>query len=194
MTPPPIHEAGSAPKRAIPVTWVVGGLAIGCCVICVPLGSSILIPVFAKARQDAQREGCLSRLRQQSVAFTLYSESNNDRFPPATVWMDAIGTKSGPSKKALLFGRREPRMLRCPAISGSGYGYAMNLNLSGKKKSAIGDLANAPLTFDSVQRKRNAVAADPDAPSPARHGEMNCFLFADGHSMLIRAGAHPWRK
>src|SRR5687767_12629196 len=86
---------------------------------------SILMPVFAKARESARRTACLSNLRQVHVFFHLYAMENRDRVP--------MGYRAGrkqfnsmvysmTSGKFCLFGilyldgkMREPNVFFCPS-------------------------------------------------------------------------------
>lgn len=44
--------------------------------------AALLLPIFGKSKQRAEGVYCLSNGRQMLVAMTLYSEDNNDFFPP----------------------------------------------------------------------------------------------------------------
>ena len=62
---------------------------------------SILLPALSKARQAAQRVGCLSNLRQIGLAFVMYENQNNGYIPSGMgatrgmVWNSSQG--SGPT-------------------------------------------------------------------------------------------------
>ena len=43
--------------------------------------ASLLLPVLARTRQKARQTACLSNLRQIGLAFALYQDDNDDRFP-----------------------------------------------------------------------------------------------------------------
>jgi prepilin-type N-terminal cleavage/methylation domain-containing protein/prepilin-type processing-associated H-X9-DG protein len=43
--------------------------------------AALLLPAISKAKQRAQRAGCLSNLRQIGLAFTLYLNGHENRFP-----------------------------------------------------------------------------------------------------------------
>ena len=43
--------------------------------------ASLLLPVLSRGKQKARQAACLSNLRQVGMAFGLYQDDNNDRFP-----------------------------------------------------------------------------------------------------------------
>ena len=46
--------------------------------------AAILFPVFQKVRENARRAACLSNLKQLAMAFTQYTQDNDERMPGAT--------------------------------------------------------------------------------------------------------------
>lgn len=46
--------------------------------------AAILFPTFAKVRENARRAACLSNLKQLAMAFTQYTQDNDERMPGAT--------------------------------------------------------------------------------------------------------------
>ncbi len=56
-------------------------LLVVCAIIAILAG--ILFPVFAFARNSARRTVCASNLRQTGIAFTLYKQDYDERFPAA---------------------------------------------------------------------------------------------------------------
>ena len=46
--------------------------------------AAILFPTFAKIRENARRAACLSNLKQLSMAFTQYTQDNDETLPGAT--------------------------------------------------------------------------------------------------------------
>ena len=46
--------------------------------------AAILFPTFAKVRENARRAACQSNLKQLAMAFTQYTEDNDERMPGAT--------------------------------------------------------------------------------------------------------------
>ena len=84
---------------------------------------SILLPALSKAREQANRVGCLSNMRQIGIAFLGYLHDNKDRFPRPAVnntdedwiyWQP--GRKLADSRIAPYAGGSFlPKLFRCPS-------------------------------------------------------------------------------
>lgn len=63
--------------------------------------AAILFPVFARAKQTAQRSGCASNLKQLTLAIVAYTDDNGQRFPKTSwmSWMFADGYGYAAEKK-----------------------------------------------------------------------------------------------
>ena len=78
--PMPYHRtlrSGRALKRAFTLVELLVVIAV------IAILASILFPVFALARNSARRTVCASNLRQTGLAFSLYQQDNDGRFPTA---------------------------------------------------------------------------------------------------------------
>lgn len=51
----------------------------------ISLLAAILFPVFARARENARRAGCMSNLKQIGLAFVQYTQDYDEHFPP-NIW------------------------------------------------------------------------------------------------------------
>jgi len=108
------------------------GLAIaGICIsgiflLMLPVFAGLMLPALAKAKQKAIIVNCQYNLRQLATGVLIYAGDNNDRFPPAAGWSDAISNYVGPSK-----------VFQCPADTGHRCSYAFNQALDGKKMSEV---------------------------------------------------------
>ena len=92
--------------------------------------AGLLLPSLARAKASSWKTACLSNLRQQGVAWTLYLDDNAGRFPdrrdlktslpggwrPWTGWPNS-DPRSGWAWVVLETILREPRVFRCPAIA-----------------------------------------------------------------------------
>jgi prepilin-type N-terminal cleavage/methylation domain-containing protein/prepilin-type processing-associated H-X9-DG protein len=120
--------------------------------------ASILFPVFAQAREKARAASCLSNQKQIAMAISMYSQDNDEVYPPAVdpgsgIWWEPVvqsyiksGTVGG--------------ILACPSASTRAYAYSMNWSVSGKTDAAINSPSDTILSADGVQAPRLANAVD----------------------------------
>ncbi len=180
-TPPPYVPA-PARKRGMPA-W--GWAALGGCgcagFFLIAIFAAILFPVFAKAREKARQSACMSNLKQISIQMLGYAQDNDDKFPPASKWMDTIEPYRSPSKK-------DDSTYRCPALpekNADSYGYAYNRSVAGKPTVKITDPQEKMLVYDSETLTRSASDAGTSL-SAGRHSYGNNIAFADGHVKWFR--------
>jgi prepilin-type N-terminal cleavage/methylation domain-containing protein/prepilin-type processing-associated H-X9-DG protein len=64
--------------------------------------AGILLPVLAKAKEKAQRTGCLSNLKQIGVAVQMYTDENEDTLP-GPVWAGARASYDKNSSQELIW-------------------------------------------------------------------------------------------
>lgn len=57
--------------------------------------AAFLFPVFQRVRENAHRASCASNLKQLAIAFTLYTQDNDDRVPGATDGPQGVGMPNG---------------------------------------------------------------------------------------------------
>ena len=190
MKPPPVGETGGPPKRRSSATpFVVVAIVLGACAIVgLPVGGALVFPALMKAREKMQEAGCADHLRSQANALIAYAADHDDRLPPANNWMDAITPALAPDKNIRFLRRRESSVFRCPAVNRPSFGYAYSKALNMVPIGFLGAPANTPMTFDSRQLGRDAVASPPDAPEEGRHEGLNNYSYADGHVKSIRVG------
>jgi prepilin-type N-terminal cleavage/methylation domain-containing protein/prepilin-type processing-associated H-X9-DG protein len=55
--------------------------------------AALLLPALAKAKQVARRTSCLSQLKQQGIAWRLFIDDNQNRFPDARDLKNSLGHK-----------------------------------------------------------------------------------------------------
>lgn len=107
---------------------------------------------------------CASHLKRMQEALTLYTQDYEGTLPVASFWMD----KAKPYVS-------EPKIFGCPALKKESYGYAMNVNLSGKRLQDFPGQP-VPMIYDSVNLARNATDPFTSLPDPPRHfGNNVCY-------------------
>jgi prepilin-type N-terminal cleavage/methylation domain-containing protein len=58
----------------------------------ISLLAAILFPVFARARENARRSGCMSNLKQIGLAAMQYVQDNDGHYPPCFIRSSNVGT------------------------------------------------------------------------------------------------------
>jgi hypothetical protein len=175
VTSPP--EPDFSHKRNVPWKLILWTMALvscfGCCLAC-------LLPVFAGARDSSKNAVCMINLRQSSEGMIQYTADHDDRFPPASHWMDL--TRQYVDRD----------VFRCPVLQDKdpqAYGYAMDVRMSGKRQADVEILSRTPLLFESILTYRNAHGPFGGFPNPPRHGPTNRVAFADGSVRPLTPGA-----
>lgn len=87
----------------------------------------MLLPAFQRPKENARRIQCLSNLRQIGVAFLLFVDENEDRFPITSSWdnfggalgkSDAFGGLTKAASRPLNRYVGNPQIFRCPSDKG----------------------------------------------------------------------------
>ncbi len=149
------------------------GLAIaGICVsgfmllFSIPFLLGLTLPALAKAKQRAQTINCVNNVKQLALAVRIYATDNEDRFPPAANWCDAIQSEAGTDK-----------VFRCPSDPSLRCAFAYNRKLDGLSEDEINP--QTVLFFES-DAGWNA-AGGPELFSPHKHSRTSVIVgFADG--------------
>ena len=108
--------------------------------------AAILFPVFEKARQRARQTTCISNLRQIGLATTMYSQDNQESFPPSATFWNAINVPAG--------------VTTCPSFGGAnGNAYVYNIDLAAAPRGMIplSAVTNTFIACDGI----NPTTADP---------------------------------
>jgi prepilin-type N-terminal cleavage/methylation domain-containing protein len=85
--------------------------------------ASMLLPVFARAREQARKAVCVSNLKQVGMAVQIYSQDNDERFPIAfAFWAPALGAPTNvPNLITTLHPyTKDVRIFKCPTYDGKG--------------------------------------------------------------------------
>jgi prepilin-type N-terminal cleavage/methylation domain-containing protein/prepilin-type processing-associated H-X9-DG protein len=102
--------------------------------------AAILFPVFAKARERAQTVACVSNTNQIGKALTMYTDDNDNAFPPNRFFVRGTTTPMAPYtwKRALLSYTTSIDIWRCP----SNRAYNSTLSNFPANAPAVGDESN----------------------------------------------------
>lgn len=123
--------------------------------------AAILLPVFARARENARKSTCTNNSKQIGMAIMQYTQDYDETFPamnfgagerPWTTWP---GTPAGNNWSAVFYGGLQPylksqNVLLCPSDSGAAlnnnisYAYNEYIEDSGRGWSKLGALSSAP--------------------------------------------------
>lgn len=148
---------------------VANSAAVLACLVAMYL---MIRPLVQTARDSAMMDSCLSSLHDLGQATNLYLAENDDRYPPANRWMDAVGH---------VFQERKQSAFRCPEVARDGkasqFGYAFNRPIGGRIGNTVDD-PQTPLIFDSSDLSFNANGTFDLLPKPRRHMG-NCVLRTD---------------
>jgi len=152
------------------MSWIAGGICLYL-LIC-----TFWYFPYGNPKEAARKTACLSNVKQQAIAFLIYAEDGDGRFPARDLWMDKIEPIVR-SKYAFHVPQRHDENEPWP------YGYAFNAALSQAKAPPHPE--TTVLTYDSVNLGRNASDLVTSLPTPGRHDGKNHLSYADGHARAI---------
>jgi hypothetical protein len=138
--------------------------------------SAMMLPALAKAKDKAQTINCVNNMKQLALAVRIYSGDNNDQFPPATTWCDAIHNEVG-----------SERVFKCPvAVAKVGSNershYAFNSKLGGLNETNVSP--ETVMIFETTGGW-NVNGGRELLVTPSRHGRKYIVALADGSVQQI---------
>lgn len=111
-----------------------------------------------------------TRLKMLGVALLAYSADNDEHLPPATKWTDALQPYV-----------QDPEAFHDGSLKPEEFGFAFNIEVSGKQVTALGPLGTTPILFSSKVVTKNAAAKVDSLPVPGRYAGRNAIYYLDGH-------------
>ncbi len=169
--------------------------------------AALLFPVFARAREEGRKTGCISNLKQLGMAFAQYVSDYDSHYPDSMSYDTPAGIPSTWDILILPYSK-SPAVLQCPSdhtatrfqLPGLGsnlyrsYGYTYNLSKSGHSDTPHDALIPRP-TLTVLLGEREPYLSDGAVPHWTyghylenlgaqviwRHNDAANFLFVDGH-------------
>jgi len=138
--------------------------------------AALLLPALAQAKGKAQQVNCMSNMKQLVLGVRMYSNDNQDTFPTATNWSDAINTYVN-----------SPRPYQCPSTSGARCSYAYNPKVAGLEESKVNP--QTVVLFESDLGWNGA--GGPESVVKRHGGKGVCVAFMDGHVEVVPPGRLP---
>jgi hypothetical protein len=138
--------------------------------------SVITLLLLSPARLAATRARCIDNVKHLAQAEFIYADNFDERLPGRS-WIDG--------SRPYLVDRQGADYSRCPSLAKGQYGYAMSEHLLHSPLSRISQPQRQVLIFDTADVGKNAVAAEPDFLTPARHRSVS-VVYADGHTKGFR--------
>jgi prepilin-type N-terminal cleavage/methylation domain-containing protein/prepilin-type processing-associated H-X9-DG protein len=178
--------------------------------------AAILFPVFARAREKARQSSCQSNLKQIGIAWTMYAQDYDERYPRGSGYI-ACGTPADPPGTNTIYGLqgewyltcapyiKNEQIFNCPSSpytnfnSGNttggtfGVGYTRNSNINA---TAIATIPEPAYTLCLVDGRNNyfrwICPGDTTTNygwSNTRHNDGFNALFLDGHVKWLKTDA-----
>lgn len=151
-------EVRIEPKRKPSSFGWVGWLVTGA--FCLLIAGAIF-PVFGRAREKSRSTTCLNNARQIAVAFQMYVQDNNNRYPGAN-WLEVMRAYD------LSPNVGSTSILNCPTVTGNAVEYVYNPELYGKLLEEIADPTTTPLLW-----------------CIGSHNGMRVVAYVDGHVEMV---------
>ncbi len=131
--------------------------------------------VFIPEREKARTSSCQSNLKQIGLAMAMYKNDYNETEPPASAGDQGWVTLLQPYIK-------NTQIFVCPsAVSLTDSGYELNVNVSGIKDAAVGNVAEVVSAWDSTTNTLSAASECANVDTRHGFGRGLNALFYDGH-------------
>jgi prepilin-type processing-associated H-X9-DG protein len=164
------------------VTGTPAWATCACSLGCIFIALVILFPIFAQTHESAKNPSCLSHIRQLDIGILMYSQDYDEALPRKAHWMDDVYPYI-----------KNREIYHCPQVAQRDrllFGYAFQMQLSGKNLKNISAPSTTVILYDSSNTEWNASDALSSLPDPPRHSGGNNFGYVDGHAKWARLQAN----
>lgn len=175
--------------------------------------AAILFPVFAKARDAAKNTQCLSNQRQLALAFQMYAQDNDGKFPYLTKAKAPAGFSGGTTYSGQLITDtmayiKNKRMYYCPVVSN--YNPALTYETQSTSSTPFASIGYYYYATDSWTGKVVTQEGDPNrillscigggvglnwggpGEGISGHGKaQGIYVFADCHARFVQHFQYP---
>ncbi|MEN8127620.1 MAG: hypothetical protein ABFR90_07415 [Planctomycetota bacterium] len=143
---------------------------------------AVMIPVFSRTKEIAQRVVCESNLKKLSKVMTIYAGDYNTQYPmPSEKWCDILlGIKSFKEKRGL-----SADTFRCPADPKGSFSYAVNEDIYKTEWHTCVDYSMV-LMFESNLGRNGVGGQDDVILHHNKEGQLGCHIvFGDGYVKFV---------
>ena len=144
----------------------------------IPILAAMLLPALVQAKSKEQSIYCMNNVRQLSLALRIYAKDNQDRYPAATNWCNAIRLEVGSTN-----------VFHCPAdLLGGRCSYAFNIQVASTELAKVDPSTVVIFESDSGW---NASGGQELLLDKSRHRHVVVVGFADGHVESVPESQQP---
>lgn len=157
---------------------IVSGVAMVVSIFFLAIYAAMFLPALAKAKTKAQTINCVNNVKQLCLAARLYAMDNDDKYPVATNWCDAMEAEVG-----------APKVYQCPgdtALLQSGYAFNSALG-----EMSEGDIAPDTVMFFESNAGWNGAGGKELMITQPRHYKTYVIGFADGSVQQVQEARLP---
>ncbi|MCK4245129.1 MAG: DUF1559 domain-containing protein, partial [Candidatus Omnitrophica bacterium] len=155
--------------------------------------AAMLLPVLARAREQARRSVCISNLKQIGLGMHMYAQDYNEWFPTSGGGAHAVAY----SFRCLARYVTAPKTFICPSaadtaadsvdeLTGTSVSYAYNYGLS--EQTSTDNVLVIDQPDEGAESNTQVKALTPDLQTTSNHGRAGVnALYVDGHVKWVES-------